>query len=329
MVDYNKPWLSIDAQIDKLAARGVDVGPRPDASQLLHAVGYYRLTGYLFPFRRSEQYEDDDGRVRVRVLGEYVSGTSLDHAARVIDFDRALRMLVLDGIERIEVSLRMELGYVLGEVSPFAHLDSSSFVSAFTDVHPDPDTGEPTSKHSEWLRRVETRLAGSDETFVAHFRNKYDGQMPIWALTEVLELGHLGRLYGGLTNSLATKIARGYGAPSKRVMASWIASLNYVRNVAAHHARLFNRKLVVAPGRPAVGVVPLLNHLRDEESAKAVYGLYNAIAVTAYLLRSIDGRSGWPQRLIELLENFPMAPGLSIEALGMHPRWAEFELWRV
>ena len=77
-----------------------------------------------------------------------------------------------------------------------------------------------------------------------HFREKYDDQMPIWALTEIMELGHLSRLYVGLTNSIATEIATAYAVPSKRVMSSWIASLNYVRNVAAHHARISNRKVL-------------------------------------------------------------------------------------
>lgn len=327
MVEYSKPWLPVEAQIEKLAARGVDIGDSAAAADLLRAIGYYRLTGYLYPFRRSEHYEDDTGRTRIRVLSEYLPGTSLHHAAQIIDFDRALRMLVLDGIERVEVSLRMQLGYVLGEVSAFAHLAPSTFVSSFTDPYEDPNTGAQTSKHVEWVRRVNARSQASDEAFVGHFRDKYDGQMPIWALTEVLELGHLGRLYGGLNNSLATKIAHAYGAPSKKVMASWIASLNYVRNVAAHHARLFNRKLVAAPSRPPVGAVPLLDHLRDESTAKAIYGLYNALAVTAYLLRSIDAQSGWPERLTQLAATFPTTPTFSIETMGMDARWAARDLW--
>lgn len=279
MTEYIKQWLSVHQQIDKLASRGVDVGARADAAQLLKAIGYYRLTGYLYPFRFSERYQDA-GRTRVRVLSDYKPGTSLEHAAKVIDFDRALRMLVLDGIERIEVSLRMQVGYVLGERSPFAHLDPSILVSAFTEATLDPETDVTTSKHLEWLTRVEERRDGSQEAFVAHFRDKYDGQMPIWALTEILELGHIGRLYGGLTSDLATRIAHAYAVPSKRLMASWIASLNYVRNVAAHHARLFNRKLVAAPSRPSVGTVPLLDHLRDEESLRKRSTAYTTLSLS-------------------------------------------------
>ena len=82
-----------------------------------------------------------------------------------------------------------------------------------------------------------------------HFREKYDDRMPVWALTELLELGQLSVLYRGLRQQDAEEIALAFGAPTKRIMVSWLASLNYVRNVAAHHARLFNRKLQHAPAR--------------------------------------------------------------------------------
>ncbi|MEB0267469.1 Abi family protein [Cryobacterium sp. 10I5] len=248
MAEYTKKWLSVDGQVAKLESRGVEVGDHESFRGLLRAVGYYRLTGYLYPFRESEPFRDDAGRIRFRVLNRYRSGTSVGQASALIDFDRRLRMLVLEGIERIEISFRMQIGYVLGRQSAFAHMDPVNFVNSFTESQTDKATGDTLpSRHAQWIERVKERQADSDEAFVAHFRNKYDDEMPIWALTEILELGHLGRLYSGLNSSLATEIAAAYGAPSKKVMVSWISSLNYVRNVSAHHARLFNRKLVSAP----------------------------------------------------------------------------------
>lgn len=328
MVEYAKPWLSIDDQVAKLRDRGVEMDSQEFAADLLRTVGYYRLTGYLYPFRESEHVLDPEGGMRVRLLDRYLPGTSIEHAAQIIAFDRRLRILLLDGLERIEVSLRMQMGYVLGRVSPFAHTDPSSFVSSFTEPTLVAETGETMSKHEQWLSRVQERQSSSDEMFVAHFRDKYDGRMPIWALTEILEMGQLVRLYNGLINSLATEIAHVYGAPSKRVLSSWLASLNYVRNVAAHHARLFNRKLVAAPRRPPSGEVPLLDHLRAEATAKEVFGLYNAVAVTAYLLRAIDPNSGWPIRLVELVDDFPATATFTTMTMGFPASWTALELWR-
>lgn len=131
-MEYIKPWLPLGQQVDRLASHGVEVGDRDRAVTLLRSVGYYRLTGYLYPFRESEQYVDDEGHTRTRVLSDYRSDTTLDHVKSVIDFDRHLRMLVMDGVERIEVAVRMQLGYVLGRASAFAHEDPARFTRAFS-----------------------------------------------------------------------------------------------------------------------------------------------------------------------------------------------------
>src|SRR5690625_4976453 len=111
------------------------------------------------------------------------------------------------------------------------------------------------------------------------------------------------------------------------MMTSWLASLNYVRNVAAHHARLFNRKLQNAPSRPKIGQIPLLNHLRSSEHAKKVYGTYNPLAVIAFLLPSIDPITDWILRLTVLFREFPTSSALTIESLGAPRDWAALELW--
>lgn len=328
MVEYAKPWLSLEEQVEQLASRGVDVGDRDRAVWQLKAIGYYRLTGYLYPFRESEQYVDDEGRARVRVLSGYRLGTTLHHAEEIIDFDRRLRMLVMDGVERIEVAVRMRIGYVLGRSSPFAHEDPSCFTTAFTAEGSDPVSGETTlSPHANWLNRVEERRVKSDEQFVVHFREKYDDRMPVWALTELLELGQLSILYRGVRQQDAEEIAEAFGVPTKKIMVSWLASLNYVRNAAAHHARLFNRKLQNAPARPKVGQVPLLDHLRDAETAKGVFGSYNALAVIGYLLRSIDCDSEGARRLVTLLQAFPASHALTIHSMGVPKGWETLDLW--
>src|SRR5699024_2782136 len=102
----------------------------------------------------------------------------------IIDFDRRLRMLAMEGVERIEVAVRMRVGYVLGRRSAFAYEDPSCFTAAFTAQTT--DTRDPSpSQHMQWLQRVHTRKAGSDEQFVEHFRQKYDDRVPVWALTEI------------------------------------------------------------------------------------------------------------------------------------------------
>lgn len=327
-MEYAKPWLSIDEQIDKLAARGLGIGERDRVAYLLRTVGYYRLTGYLYPFRESERVPAGAGRARVRVLGSYRPGTRIEDAARLIDFDRELRLLVLEAVERIEIALRTQVGHTIGRLGPFAHEDRSVFLAGFVEPRTDLSTGEQIpGGHERWLARVKERRDNSDEAFVAHFRDKYDDRMPIWALTEILELGHLSRLYAGLRNDLATEIASAFSVPTKRLMGSWVATVNYVRNVAAHHARLFNRKLVIAPKRPRVDEVPLLGHLSRDHAPKE-FGVYSALAVTAYLLRPITPESNWVERAARLLRSFPSTAHLDVGSMGVAPGWLDEELWR-
>lgn len=327
MVEYTKDWLSVERQVERLKEHDLEMLDEDHAVRVLAAIGYYRLTGYLYPFRRSETYVDDEGRTRVRVLSGFRSGTRLSHAQEIIDFDRRLRMLVLDGLERIEVAVRMRIGYVLGRASAFAYEDPTRFVGAFTADGTDIRDPKP-SKHVQWLQRVSARQAGSDEKFVEHFREKYDDRMPVWALTEILELGHLSVLYRGMNQVDAEELARALGVPTKKLMASWLASLNYMRNVAAHHARLFNRKLQNAPSRPKIGQIPVLDHLRQSEHPKQVYGTYNALAVIAYLLPSIDPDTDWAARVAALFRDFPTSDVLTIESLGAPVDWDALELWR-
>lgn len=326
MGTYVKPWRSFGEQVDLLAGRGVDVEPRPRTLALLRTVGHYRLSGYLYPFRGTQV---DPATGRSRVLSTYEPGTSIAGVAEIVDFDRRLRLLVLDGVEWIEVALRVQVGSVLGNRSAFAHLDPATFLPVFGDHQLDPATGWRTrpSRHAEWLARVAGRRASSDEASVAHFRDRYDDQMPIWALTEILELGHLSRLYQGLTDDLAAEIADAFRTPTKRLMASWLASVNYVRNVAAHHARLFNRKLQHAPGRPRPGAVPLLDHLRADDHPKGAFGVYNALAVIAYLLRAVDAHDEWVDRAVALLRSFPATPPLPVSVIGVPDSWSEQALW--
>ncbi|MEB0267866.1 hypothetical protein [Cryobacterium sp. 10I5] len=74
--------------------------------------------------------------------------------------------------------------------------------------------------------------------------------------------------------------------------------------------------------------MPLLGHLKDGDSAKAVFGVYNALAVMAYLLRSIEPDSGWPARAVELLNSFPESGCVTIESMGVPDAWPTLELWR-
>lgn len=314
---YQKPWLSLEEQVQKLAGRGLDIGDTSQAMEEIYRVGYYRLTGYLHPFRQNIVETSDDGTTSITLLNSYEPGTTLDQVIALVDYDRRLRLLMLDAVERIEISVRMRIGYTLGKRSPFAHLDSVTFEENFVRRY----------KHGAWVAKAQQSHQRSHELFVQHFDNTYDGQLPIWALTELLELGQLAVLYSGFQREIATELAHSYRVPSKTLFRSWLASINDVRNFSAHHARLFNRKLVHAPKRPQAGTIALLEHLREPGSSKDGFGLYNVAAIMAYLLYNIEPDTTWPRQLMELVDQFPIAEHIGIESMGFPPHWKDLDLW--
>lgn len=94
---FAKPPASIDQQIDLLVQRGMDVPDRQRAAHYLRHLNYYRLRGYWLPF---ESGIADNGDHR------FQAGTMFEHVLERYVFDRELRLLVMDAIERIEVSVR-------------------------------------------------------------------------------------------------------------------------------------------------------------------------------------------------------------------------------
>lgn len=102
--------------------------------------------------------------------------------------------------------------------------------------------------------------------------------------------------------------------------------MNYVRNIAAHHARLFNRKLVTAPKRPQPAAVPLLAHLSQKEAPKQ-FGAYSALAVMAYLLNSIQPGGDWAAQVASVLRDFPAIELVDVGSMGVASGWLEEDLW--
>jgi abortive infection bacteriophage resistance protein len=96
---------------------------RNQAANWLRRVGYYRLSGYWYPFRQ----RGDDGRV----LETFRPGTNLDHAFNLYVFDKRLRLLMLDAIERVEVGLRVDIAILIGKGDPWAHRSRLTFNGYF------------------------------------------------------------------------------------------------------------------------------------------------------------------------------------------------------
>lgn len=104
-------------------------------------------------------------------------GMRVEDALNLYVFDRSLRLLVLDAIERIEVSVRSQWAYHLAhQHGPHAHLDISL-------------AANPARWHSDSLKLTK-EVRRSDEVFIRHLKATYSESLPpVWAVCEVMSLG--------------------------------------------------------------------------------------------------------------------------------------------
>lgn len=222
-MEYTKPWLSYDEQADLLERRGL-IFDRQDLVAHLSDVGYYRLSGYWHIFKVDPKGGDES----------FETGTTFDRVWDLYTFDRQLRLLTLDAVERVEIYMRTQPAYRLGETTgPFGYLDRSSL------------PGIDQRNYGRMMSRCYSAYDRSKATFAEHFKEKYGdchGLPPYWELVNLMEFGTMLTLFTGAPDPVKNAIATEVGV-SGPVLRSWLLTLNTVRNICAHHDRLWNRRL--------------------------------------------------------------------------------------
>jgi len=227
----------------------------------------------------------------------------LKNIINLYTFDRKLRLLVLDAIEPIEIALRSQVIYHLSHTyGAFGYLDAKNFSHRFN--------------HSSWLIHLDQLIKEATETFIMHYKTKYtsSAHMPLWMALEVVSFGGLSRLFRGLLGSDQQAISKQYGLQDT-VLSSWLHMLVYIRNLCAHHARLWNRTLTFKPKLPEK-----MTAWKGVSNSR----IYSVLAMMQYLLRQINPEYTWKQRLISLLQDYPE---ISVTVMGFPHDWQRRSFW--
>lgn len=230
MKPYAKPPLPTKALLRTLAERGLVIEDQAAALDSLRRVGYYRLSGYWLPFKQPDE--------------TFEPGLTFAIILELYELDRQLRMLILDAIERVEVALRSAItDRFANRYGVFGHLDRHNF-------RPNFDPRRRVS-HAAWLASVTRAGERSKELFIGHHRQTYHGfpALPVWKMAEVITLGDLSMWFAALRDRDRASIASIYSIDGK-VLSSWLHSLSHVRNICAHHSRLWDRSLSIVPKVP-------------------------------------------------------------------------------
>lgn len=301
MNGYGKPALSTDEQLDLLIRRGMRIADRASAHRDLHHISYYRLRAYWLPLEQSATLSGDHA---------FRTDTDFSKVMAIYSFDRALRLLLIDAIERVEISLRTRWANELSlRYGPFAHEDAAHFSNV--------------SVWQQGLAELDKEYARSRETFAEHYRNQYPTLKtpPLWVACELMTLGHLSRWLQNLrTPKDRQTIADAYGLDEK-VLVSFIHHLTVVRNHCAHHGRVWNRKLslkMLIPGKKPAGLSASFHPEQDRR-------IYNTLTMLAYMLQTISADRAWQQNLIRLIEQ---TPHINVAAMGFPDDWQQRSVWQ-
>lgn len=287
---YDKPPLTYEDQYDLIASRGLQVEDRLRVIRWLKRVSYYRLSAYFLPFKNGETFRN---------------GATFDHIAGLYNFDRKLRLVVLDAIERVEVSVRTCLTYELAhKYGPFGYSNPATFSAQFN--------------HAGFMDDLRYAIDDSSETFVAFYGRKYTSEehLPIWMASELLSFGVISRLYRASTPDIKKKIAHRFDIQDQQ-FASWLHAMSYARNLCAHHSRLWNRELAIKPSLPR-------NSKAWPYTVPTTDRLYCVLVILQHCLMRIAPRCSWKARLLGV---FDAHPGVEIAAMGIPNDWRNMSPW--
>ncbi|MGC4116967.1 MAG: Abi family protein [Myxococcales bacterium] len=256
-------------------------------------ISYYRLSAYWHPFK----HPDDT----------FIAGATFERAIELYEFDRRLRLCVFDAIQRVEILLRTKITYQLGHRhGAFAHEDARNFDHSWA------------VGHRDWIDSLRKETHRARENFLGHFRSKYNGfpSIPIWMASEVMSFGSLSLLFENMLTGDRLPIAGEFGVTAI-VAVSWLRSLSYVRNVCAHHGRLWNRELSIKPLLPKKDPTWQFGNTR----------VFCVLSILRHLTKPVPGGEQWAQDAARLLQSVDK-DRLFATSMGLPSTWTDHSLWK-
>ncbi len=299
---YKKVPLSIEEQIVQLEKRGLEIKDKNLARKYFINVGYYRLSGYWWSMQSD------------KIKHLFKANSNFENVLSIYNFDRELRLLLFDIIEKIEIALRTKMVYYLSH-----ELDPWWFENVKYSKSP--------IAHAKNLESIDRELFYTKETFIKEHYAKYSldtRRPPAWKTLNVQSFGSISKLYGNLINSIESKdkIAKDFGTVNKTYLPSWLQSIAQIRNICAHHGRIWNKNL---PGRPKLLKAPPNNWLVNVPTPAEHHKLYIHICCMKYMADTIDESN---HLAIKFKNLFTKYPNIDKAALGFIDGWSNEPLWK-
>jgi len=310
---YNKTPLSFQDQLSLLESRGLTINDKPKALAYIQEISYYRLSAYFLPYQL--------------VKDKFNNGITFNQIIDTYTFDRELRLLIFDCIERIEVAIRTQMIYNMALQFNDSHWQDnrSLFISPYYNK-----IGNLVDPYSEFQAIIsKAKTARTPEVFIKHYIDNYNtpSNPPSWMCLELLTMGELSHLYLGLKNNSDKKRIADFFEVHHNVFTSWLHALTYIRNICAHHSRLWNRDLAIEPDILLKLIGKWIN-LPFQNNKRMFY----FICILRYMLLRANPGNSLKDKLNALFLKHPNVPikflGIPSDGKGNLLNWQNEPLWQ-
>ncbi len=157
-MDYTKRPLTLHQQVEKLRSRGLLIDDEQLTERYLSNISYYRLRAYTYPFQDNTNPKADHKFKKDDI-----------HFSDIVDlycFDRRLRSLMFNAIEKIEVAVRAKIVQAYSEATGNSHWFNDRNLYKHKDILD--RNGQPTTAYDLLMKDVEGEIKRSNEDFIKH-----------------------------------------------------------------------------------------------------------------------------------------------------------------
>lgn len=297
---YQKAALPIAEQIQRLQDRGLTIPDTERAAHYLGNISYYRLRAYTYPFQDNEDPNHP-----------FIQEISFDEILNLYVFDRQLRLLLFNAIEKIEIAFRTQIIYRYAlEYGAFWHLETELYNnSRFFAQH---------------IASLEKEIDRSKETFIKHYKATYTepDTPPAWMALEVSSMGLLSKIFSNLRRDKGPKdeITRYFGVKDVDTIENWLRCFTLLRNLCAHHSRVWNRRMTKMR-IPRKTLNPFIQNKNI-----LPYKVYTYITAINYILNIISPGHNFKANLLALMEDCPLAQE---KEMGFPENWKAENYWNL
>ena len=295
---FPKPYSTPKEIVQLLKSRGMHFCDEGKAESYMMNIGYHRLSAYIFPFYKSPKSD-------LALKG----GTTFEQVMTLYRFDKKLRIVLFNEIEKIEVAIRSVLANMgCQELNDKYWITKAEYFA----------NGE---KFNQTLAVIEKELASSKEEYIENFRYNYiEDYPPAWMITEVLSFGNLNYIYSNIASNRLRKRIADYFGLKPQVFTSWLTILANLRNMCCHHARVWNRDFMLNPAEPRKALKIWIDTSKFDKK-KVFYRL----CIIKYFLSAVSPNNNFYTKLADLLSKFP---SIDITAMGFCEDWKDEPLWQ-